>query len=97
MENNCKDCFQVKALEERIKKCEKILDIKGDNFEERINALERRVDVSDEKFKQVFERLDTIISILERRDERLPNLVWGVAGTVTGSIICGVIMWLIQK
>lgn len=86
--DNCKDCVLVKALEERVEKMEdSCIDHRS-----RITMLEKAVAVSDEKFKQIFEKLDKIISILDKNSERLPSLVWGVAG----AILSGVIMWLIR-
>ena len=55
--------------------------------------MESRLDVSDEKFKQVFEKLDEIIAILKVNQSRLPNMFWGVGGSVAG----GLIVWLVLE
>ena len=85
MDDNCKDCLLVKALNERVEKMEEsYIDHRG-----RIVALEKAVAVNDEKFKQVFEKLDKIIAILDKNSERLPNAVWGIIGAVIG----GLVLW----
>lgn len=81
---------------EHIKQFDRQVEINAD-FERRLSAVERRLDVSDEKFKQIFQKLDEIIGILKQNQSRLPNLVWGVAGTALGSSVVGVIMWLASK
>ncbi len=88
MDNSCKDCLLVKALDERVEKVEEsCIDHRG-----RIVALEKAVAVNDEKFKQVFEKLDKIIAILDKNSERLPNFVWGIAGAVGA----GLLLWFIK-
>lgn len=88
MDDSCKDCLLVKALDERVEKMEEsCIDHRG-----RINALEKAVAVNDEKFKQVFEKLDKIIAILDKNSERLPNFVWGIAGAVGA----GMLLWFIK-
>ena len=85
MDDNCKDCLLVKALDERVDKMEEsCIDHRG-----RIVALEKAVAVNDEKFKQVFQKLDEIIAILNKNSDRLPNVVWGIIGMVVG----GLILW----
>ena len=85
MDDNCKDCLLVKALDERVEKMEEsCIDHRG-----RIVALEKAVAVNDEKFKQVFQKLDEIIAILNKNSDRLPNVVWGIIGMVVG----GLILW----
>ena len=85
MDNNCKDCLLVQALEDRVEKTETAcIDHRG-----RISSLEKAVAVNDEKFKQVFEKLDKIIAILDKNSERLPNVVWGIIGMVIG----GLVLW----
>ena len=83
MDNNCKDCLLVKALDERVEKMEEsCIDHRG-----RIVVLEKAVAVNDEKFKQVFEKLDKIIAILDKNSERLPNVVWGIIGAVGAGVV----------
>ena len=71
------------------------------DFEKRISTLERDVSVnkmeSSKDIESINEKLDTIIKTLNTNQSRLPNLVWGVAGTALGSSVVGVIMWLAQK
>ena len=68
-----------------------------ESLKNRMSKLERRSDVSDERFKQVFEKLDEIIGILKERENRIPNLVYSIAGMVIGGVASGVIMWLIAN
>ena len=83
MDDNCKDCLLVKALDERVEKMEEsCIDHRG-----RIVVLEKAVAVNDEKFKQVFEKLDKIIAILDKNSERLPNVVWGIIGAVGAGLV----------
>ena len=85
MDDNCKDCLLVKALNERVEKMEEsCIDHRG-----RIVALEKVEAVNDEKFKQVFQKLDEIIAILNKNSDRLPNAVWGIIGVVIG----GLVLW----
>ena len=83
MDDSCKDCLLVKALDERVEKMEEsCIDNQG-----RIVALEKAVAVNDEKFKQIFEKLDKIIAILDKNSERLPNVVWGIIGAVGAGVV----------
>ena len=78
MDDSCKDCLLVKALDERVEKMEEsCADHRG-----RIVVLEKAGAANDEKFKQIFEKLDKIIAILDKNSERLPNVVWGIIGAV---------------
>jgi len=92
MDESCRDCLLAKSVEERVLKLEVKVCACEDAFDNRIHELEKHVAVSDEKFKQVFQKLDEIISILNKNSERLPSMVWGIAGAVAS----GVIMWLIR-
>lgn len=87
--NDCIDCVQAKALNERLDRMSEKVAKCEDSFDCRIHALEKQVAVSDEKFKQIFEKLDKIINILDKQADRIPNFVWGVAGAV----LTGVLMW----
>lgn len=87
------NCSNHDSHEKRLEK----LEGKYEFLEMRVSKTEARQDVSDEKFKQVFEKLDEIISILKVSQSRLPNLFWGIAGSVTGALVLGVIMWVVQK
>ena len=85
MDDSCKDCLLVKALDVRVEKMEEsCVDHRG-----RLMALEKAEAVNDEKFKQVFEKLDKIIAILDKNSDRLPNAVWGIIGAVIG----GLVLW----
>lgn len=77
---------------EHIKNFDRQIEINAD-FERRLSRVESRLDVSDEKFKQVFDKLDEIIQILKLSQSRLPNLIWGVGGSIMG----GVMMWAILE
>lgn len=85
MDENCKDCLLVKAIDERVEK----IECKSIDNANRIGVLEKAVAVSDEKFKQVFEKLDKIIAILDKNSDRLPNAIWGILGAV----IAGLVLW----
>ena len=59
---------------------------------------------TDEKFMRVFELLgdlkssiDEIQKAIKERNERLPTLVYSVAGMVLGGSISGVLVWLLTK
>jgi len=83
MDDSCKDCLLVKALDERVEKMEEsCIDHRG-----RLVALEKSGAANDEKFKQIFEKLDKIIAILDKNSERLPNVVWGVIGAVGAGVV----------
>lgn len=83
MDDSCKDCLLVKALDERVEKMEESrVDHRG-----RLVALEKAGAVNDEKFKQIFEKLDKIIAILDKNSERLPNVVWGIIGAVGAGVV----------
>lgn len=88
MDGNCKDCVLLTALEERVDK----METKCIDHAARIGALESAVAVSDEKFKQVFQKLDEIIAILNKNNDRLPNVVWGAIGVVIG----GLVLWAVK-
>ena len=90
--NDCIDCVQAKSLSERMDRLSEKVTKFEDGFDFRIQTLEKQVAVSDEKFKQIFEKLDKIITILDKQADRIPNFVWGVAG----AIVSGVFMWLIK-
>jgi len=59
---------------------------------------------NDEKFEHIFrllgdlkDSIGDIGKILKEKNERLPNLVYSISGVVIGSIMSGVIVWLITK
>lgn len=81
---------------EHIKKFDQQHIINTD-VERRLTSIERRQDVSDEKFRQVFEKLDEIIGILKINQSRLPNMIWGIGGSVAGGVAVWTILQLIQK
>jgi len=90
--NDCIDCVQAKALSERMDRLSEKVTKFEDGFDFRIQTLEKQVAVSDEKFKQIFEKLDKIILILDKQADRIPSMVWGIAGAV----LTGVIMWALK-
>lgn len=77
---------------EHTKNFDRQLEINAD-FERRLSKVESRLDVSDERFTQVFKKLDEIIDILKVNQSRLPNMIWGVGGSILG----GVMMWAILE
>ena len=90
MPENCANHETHNKLLERI-------DIRLDTLEKRVYDVESKHNVSEEKFKQVFEKLDSIIKILETNQSRLPNLVWAVMGSVAGGVFVWLILQTIQK
>ena len=90
--NDCIDCVQAKTLGERLDRLSEKVAKCEDGFDCRIQTLEKQVAVSDEKFKQIFEKLDKIINILDKQADRIPSMVWGIAGAV----LTGVIMWALK-
>jgi hypothetical protein len=86
------NCPNHSSHDKRIEK----LEGKYEFLEMRISKAEARQDVSDEKFVQIFKKLDEIIEILKVNQSRLPNLTWGVAGTISGGVMVGVIMWILK-
>lgn len=92
MDDNCRDCIHAAGLEERLKQLDIEVKVCNTNFDKRIHELEKHTAVSEEKFKQISEKLDKIVSILDKSAERIPSLVWGVAG----AIIAGVMMWALK-
>ena len=87
MDDNCKDCLLVKALDERVDK----IETSYIDHRERIVALEKAGAANDEKFKQIFEKLDKIIAILDKNSDRLPNVVLGIIGAVGAGLVLFVI------
>lgn len=83
MDDNCKDCLVFQTLDEKVSK----LELACIDHRVKIAALEKALAVNDEKFKQVFDKLDQIIAILGKSNDRLPNLVWGIAGMVIGGLV----------
>ena len=71
------------------------------DFERRISSIETDVKVnkmeSSKDIESINGKLDIILETLKTNQSRLPNLIWGVAGTVVGSSVVGVIMWFAQK
>ena len=98
--DSCKDCIHVKNITEKLETHEEIV---RENTK-RLNKLERRVDVSDEKLNQIYTLLgelkisiDGIKKSIEEKNDRLPKFVYAVAGTALGSIISGVVVWLVIR
>lgn len=97
---DCDNCINklmfAKDMEHMSVKVDGAID-EIDSLRQRMAKIERRSDVSDERFKQVFEKLDEIIGILKERENRIPNLVYSIAGMVIGGCASGVIMWFIAN
>lgn len=70
--NDCKDCIQIKNLEDKIKALWHQVDESKEQrreFEKRIVELERRSDVTEEKFDRIFEAIEAI----EKNVEKIAN------------------------
>jgi len=88
MDDNCRDCIRVKTLEEKVGKIDELCT---DN-RNRVTILEKIVAVSDERYINISKKLDELLLKFDRQSDRLPSMVWAVAGAVAS----GVIMWLIK-
>lgn len=85
MGEECKDCLQVKSIEDKIrslwhvvgelkahnKEIEKKADDQSEKFELRITGLERASDVTEEKFDRIF----TAIGSIEKNIEKIANCI----------------------
>ncbi len=74
MNEACKDCIQVKNLEDKIRALwHTVNEIKSQNivFEKRITDLERASDVTEEKFDRIF----TAIGSIEKNIEKIANCI----------------------
>ncbi len=72
MNGECKDCIQVKNLEDKIRALwHAVNEIKEQNrdFEKRATDLERSSDVTEEKFDRIF----TAIAAIEKNIEKIAN------------------------
>ncbi|MVX62229.1 hypothetical protein GKZ28_00755 [Clostridium chromiireducens] len=70
--NECKDCIQIKNLEDKIKALWHQIDESKEqrkDFEKRIIELERRSDVTEEKFDRLFDAIEAI----EKNVEKIAN------------------------
>ena len=89
---------KIKVLTERMEKTERKTDINTCD----INELKQNKASNDEKFERVFEllgelkySLTEIKDSIQKRNDRLPTLVYSVGGMVIGSVLSGVIvLWL---
>lgn len=67
------------------------------DYERRISSLETKVEVNktstDLKLEHMDIKLDTILETVKVNQSRLPNLIWGIGGSVGG----GVLVWLILE
>lgn len=100
-------CEEHKLILEKIKQLENRADdhendIKGNSKD--IQRLKENKATNDEKFERVFQLLgelknsvDNVVKSLKERNERLPNAVYAISGAVVGSVMSGVILWLITK
>jgi len=84
---------KINTLTARMDKTES----KTDQNTEDIQDLKQNKASTDEKFNRVFELLGEIKDAIQRKNERLPALMYTIAGVVAGGLIVGVIMWLITK
>ena len=96
----CKDCPQLRSLQialdghvENASVQIKRLVKESADYERRISALEANSQRIDERFLRVFEKLDEIIGVLRDREQRIPNLVYGIIGTAFGGALGSVIVW----
>ena len=74
MNEDCKDCIQVKNLEDKIRALwHTVNEIKEQNrdFEKRATDLERASDVTEEKFDRIF----TAIGSIEKNIEKIANCI----------------------
>jgi septal ring factor EnvC (AmiA/AmiB activator) len=74
MGDDCKDCIQVKNLEDKIRALwHAVNEIKEQNrdFEKRATDLERASDVTEEKFDRIF----TAIGSIEKNIEKIANSI----------------------
>jgi len=85
---------------EHIKKFDQQGLINSD-FEKRISGLEIEVRVNKmeqgKDIEQINGKLDDILVIIKTNQSRLPNLVWGIAGSLGGGVAVWVILQILQK
>lgn len=91
---------KIKTLEDRLHKTEKKTDINTSD----IQSLKENKASSDEKFDRIFSLLgdlknsiDEIQKAIKEKNDRLPTLVYSVAGMVIGGSLSGLIVWLLTK
>lgn len=79
-------------------------EAKTDKNTEDINHLQRNKASNDQKFERVFELLGElkesmgkIEKAISRKNDRLPTMMYSVAGVIAGSVISGVIMWIVTR
>lgn len=69
MNEDCRECLQVKQLEDKIKslwhQIEESKEQRKD-FEVRISSLERKLDVTEEKFDRIFTAIESIEKNIEK-------------------------------
>lgn len=91
---------RIKTLSERMNNTEK----ETQNNTKELQALKENKATNDERFDRVFyllgelkNSIDEIGKSLKEKNDRLPNMVFAVVGTVMGSVTTGVILWLITR
>lgn len=74
MGEECKDCLQVKSIEDKIRSLWHTINeikLQDKDFEKRITDLERASDVTEEKFDRIF----TAIGSIEKNIEKIANCI----------------------
>lgn len=91
---------KLKTINDRLDKTEKETRTNTKD----IQYLKEHKVSNEEKFERVFELLaelkDTLSDIqqtIKEKNERLPTLVYSVAGMVIGGSLSGVIVWVLTK
>ena len=91
---------KIQTLTDRLEKTEKKTDINTSD----IQKLKENKATSDEKFDRIFsllgdlkDSIDEIQKAIKEKNERLPTLVYSVAGMVIGGSLSGLVVWLITK
>jgi len=99
-ENHNVTMEKIKILSDRLDKTEKKTDINASD----IQKLKENKASSDEKFDRIFsllgdlkDSIDEIQKAIKEKNERLPTLVYSVAGMVIGGSLSGMLVWLITK
>ena len=99
-ENHNVTMEKIKILSDRLDKTEKKTDINASD----IQKLKENKVSSDEKFDRIFsllgdlkDSIDEIQKAIKEKNERLPTLVYSVAGMVIGGSLSGMLVWLITK
>jgi chromosome segregation ATPase len=91
---------KIKTIEDRLHKTEK----KTDTNTSDIQSLKENKVSSDEKFERIFslladlkESIDNIQKSIEKKNDRLPTLVYSIAGMIIGGSLSGIIVFLLTR